>query len=39
MFQLTDKETKSLIFQSGRSKGRGGRRHPGSQIHRFQVRV
>src|SRR5438105_13129159 len=27
MLQLTDKETKSLIFQSGRSKGRGGRRH------------
>jgi hypothetical protein len=27
MFQLTDKETESLIFQSGRSKGRGGRRH------------
>src|SRR5437899_1038752 len=27
MFQLTQKETGSLIFQSGRSKGRGGRRH------------
>src|ERR1700737_4967073 len=27
MFQLTDKETESLIFQSGRSKGRGGRPH------------
>jgi hypothetical protein len=27
MFQLTDKETESLIFQSGRSKGRGGWRH------------
>jgi hypothetical protein len=27
MFQLTDKETEGLIFQSGRSKGRGGRRH------------
>jgi TATA-box binding protein (TBP) (component of TFIID and TFIIIB) len=27
MFRLTDKETESLIFQSGRSKGRGGRRH------------
>jgi len=27
MFQLTDKETENLIFQSGRSKGRGGRRH------------
>jgi hypothetical protein len=27
MFQLTDKEMESLIFQSGRSKGRGGRRH------------
>ena len=27
MFQLTEKETESLIFQSGRSKGRGGRRH------------
>ena len=27
MFQLTGKETESLIFQSGRSKGRGGRRH------------
>jgi hypothetical protein len=27
MFQLTDKETQSLIFQSGRSKGRGGRRY------------
>ncbi len=27
MFQLTDKETERLIFQSGRSKGRGGRRH------------
>jgi hypothetical protein len=27
MFQLTDKETESLRFQSGRSKGRGGRRH------------
>jgi DNA-binding PadR family transcriptional regulator len=26
-FQLTDRETESLIFQSGRSKGRGGRRH------------
>jgi len=26
-FQLTGKETESLIFQSGRSKGRGGRRH------------
>src|ERR1700730_2067256 len=27
MFRLTEKETESLIFQSGRSKGRGGRRH------------
>jgi DNA-binding PadR family transcriptional regulator len=27
MFQLNDKETENLIFQSGRSKGRGGRRH------------
>jgi len=27
MFQLSEKETESLIFQSGRSKGRGGRRH------------
>ena len=27
MFQLSGKETESLIFQSGRSKGRGGRRH------------
>jgi ORF6N domain len=27
MFQLTEKETDSLIFQLGRSKGRGGRRH------------
>jgi hypothetical protein len=27
MFQLTENETESLIFQSGRSKGRGGRRH------------
>src|SRR5439155_11642865 len=27
MFQLTRKETESLIFQFGRSKGRGGRRH------------
>jgi ORF6N domain-containing protein len=27
MFQLTDKEMESLLFQSGRSKGRGGRRH------------
>src|ERR1700722_18508068 len=27
MFQVTDKETESLIFQIGRSKGRGGRRH------------
>ena len=27
MFQLNEKETESLIFQSGRSKGRGGRRH------------
>src|SRR2546421_9361994 len=27
MFQLTGKEAESLIFQSGRSKGRGGRRH------------
>jgi hypothetical protein len=27
MFRLTDKETERLIFQSGRSKGRGGRRH------------
>jgi ORF6N domain len=27
IFQLTEKETENLIFQSGRSKGRGGRRH------------
>src|SRR5881396_1203014 len=27
MFQLTAAEAESLIFQSGRSKGRGGRRH------------
>src|SRR5437899_5646727 len=27
MFQLTDEETAALIFQSGRSKQRGGRRH------------
>lgn len=27
MFQLSKKETESLIFQFGRSKGRGGRRH------------
>jgi hypothetical protein len=27
MFELTGKETKSLIFQFGISKGRGGRRH------------
>ena len=27
MFQLSATETKSLIFQSGISKGRGGRRH------------
>jgi DNA-binding PadR family transcriptional regulator len=27
MFQLNDKETENLIFQSGRSRGRGGRRH------------
>ena len=27
MFQLTAEETKSLIFQIGISKGRGGRRH------------
>ena len=27
MFQLTDDETVALIFQSGRSKQRGGRRH------------
>jgi hypothetical protein len=27
IFQLTEKETGNLIFQSGRSKGRGGRRH------------
>ena len=27
MFQLTDKETENLIFQTGRSKRRGGRRH------------
>ena len=27
MFQLNDKETENLIFQSGRSKRRGGRRH------------
>src|SRR6266446_2449377 len=27
MFQLTDQEAESLIFQIGRSKGRGGRRH------------
>jgi hypothetical protein len=27
MFRLTEKEMESLIFQSGRSKGRGGRRH------------
>ncbi len=27
MFQLSDQETTALIFQSGRSKQRGGRRH------------
>ena len=27
MFQLTDEETRALIFQSGRSNPRGGRRH------------
>jgi hypothetical protein len=27
MFQFTEKEMESLIFQSGRSKGRGGRRY------------
>lgn len=27
MFQLSDEETEALIFQSGRSKRRGGRRH------------
>src|SRR5262245_42874954 len=27
MFQLTDEETAALIFQSGRSNQRGGRRH------------
>ena len=27
MFQLTEEETATLIFQSGRSKQRGGRRH------------
>src|SRR5712691_2351597 len=27
MFQLTEEETERLIFQSGRSRGRGGRRH------------
>jgi DNA-binding PadR family transcriptional regulator len=27
IFQLTEKETENLIFHSGRSKGRGGRRH------------
>jgi TATA-box binding protein (TBP) (component of TFIID and TFIIIB) len=27
MFRLTEKEMESLIFQSGRSKRRGGRRH------------
>lgn len=27
MFQLNAAETESLIFQTGRSKGRGGRRH------------
>src|SRR5712691_6319811 len=27
MFQLTQDEAESLIFQIGRSKGRGGRRH------------
>jgi len=27
MFQLSDEETAGLIFQSGRSKQRGGRRH------------
>jgi len=27
MFQLSDEETAALIFQSGRSKERGGRRH------------
>jgi hypothetical protein len=27
MFQLTSEETESLLFQSGRSKGRGGSRH------------
>lgn len=27
MFQLTESETEDLIFQIGRSKGRGGRRH------------
>lgn len=34
MFQLTEKETEDLIFQSGRSKGRSGRRHP---IHAYSV--
>ena len=28
MFQLTAAEAESLIFQFGRAKGRGGRRHP-----------
>src|SRR5262245_23313382 len=28
MFQVTAKEAEHLIFQIGRSKGRGGRRHP-----------
>ncbi len=28
MFQLTAEEAEDLIFQIGRSKGRGGRRHP-----------
>ena len=27
MFQLSDEEVTALIFQSGRSKRRGGRRH------------
>ena len=27
VFQLTVEETEALIFQTGRSKGRGGRRH------------
>jgi hypothetical protein len=32
MFQLTAEEAEDLIFQIGRSRGRGGRRHRPSRV-------